>query len=73
MARNIHALIRIRDQDQNKMAAIAAIKLLESLPDDMPTGGGQQITPGLTVVFETAPAPARVLPGIVLDAAPKQS
>ena len=33
-ARNIHALARIRDQDQNKMAAVAAVKALEQIGDD---------------------------------------
>jgi len=33
-ARNIHALARIRDQDQNKMAVVAAVKALEEMKDE---------------------------------------
>jgi hypothetical protein len=56
MARNIHALIRIRDQDENKMAAIAAVKALEKMgDDDMPPAVSRQVAPGVVVVIEAAP------------------
>lgn len=35
-ARNVHALARIRDQDQNKTAVIAAVKALEEMGDGGP-------------------------------------
>jgi hypothetical protein len=41
-ARNIHALVRIRDQDDNRNAAVAGIKALEAIEEDMPAGGGGQ-------------------------------
>ena len=55
-ARNIHALVRIRDQDENNMAAIAAVKALERMGDDaVPPAGGGQITRGVTFIAEQAP------------------
>ena len=66
MARNIHALLRIRDQDENKMAAVAAVKALQKMDDDaMPlTGAGPLMTAGITFVIEQPRPPAPPRPGI---------
>jgi hypothetical protein len=51
-ARNIHALVRVRDQDQNKMAVVNAVKALEQMKDDEAAGGiGQPRVPGLVIVI----------------------
>jgi hypothetical protein len=70
MARNIHALVRIRDQDENKMAAVAAIKLLEKMNDnDMPPAdSGPLMTPGFTIVIEQPRPPASPQP--IIDVTP---
>jgi len=69
-ARNIHALVRIRDQDENKMAAVAAIKALEAMDRDaMPSAGaGPPMTPGFTIIVEQPRPPAPVQP--VIDITP---
>jgi hypothetical protein len=70
MARNIHALVRIRDQDENKMAAVAAVKALERMDDDAmpPAGAGSSMTPGFTIVVEQPRPPASPRP--VIDVTP---
>ena len=52
-ARNIHALVRVRDSDRNPMAVVAAVKALEQLRDDGPGGSTQPIAPGLVVLINT--------------------
>jgi hypothetical protein len=70
MARNIHALVRIRDQDENKMAAVAAVKLLEKMDRDVvpPGGAGPLMTPGFTIVIEQPRPPASPQP--IIDVTP---
>jgi hypothetical protein len=71
MARNVHALVRIRDQDANKLAAVAAVKALEKMNDnDMTPPVGRQITPGLTIIIEQAAPPAAPRPVIEATALP---
>jgi hypothetical protein len=68
-ARNIHALVRIRDQDENKIAAVAAVKALENISDeDTSLAGSRQFTPGLVVVIEAGPS--RVAQRPVIDVTP---
>jgi hypothetical protein len=68
MARNIHALVRIRDQDQNKMAAVAAARPLMRDDDMPPAGSGPLMTPGFTIVIEQPRPPA--LPQPIIDVTP---
>lgn len=51
-ARNIHALIEVRDQTGNQMARVQAVKALEQLADEAQrtNGSGAPMAPGLTVV-----------------------
>jgi hypothetical protein len=62
-ARNIHALVRVRDQDQNKTAVVAAVKALEKMKDDQAiVGVGQARTPGVVIVVGPAePAKPRTI------------
>jgi hypothetical protein len=56
-ARNIHALVDVRDQLENKMARVQAVKALEQISDEMPAGRGSQSQPGLTIVINTPAQP----------------
>lgn len=49
-ARNIHALIDVRDQTENKMARVQAVKTLEQISDDQPASGQFRSNPGLVIV-----------------------
>ncbi len=53
-ARNIHALVRVRDQDQNKMAIVNAVKALEQMKDEVPGDIGRPTLPGLVIVIAPA-------------------
>lgn len=50
-ARNIHALVEVRDQLDNKMARVQAVKALEQISDDAPANGGASALPGLQIVI----------------------
>ena len=51
---NEFRLAEIRDQNDNKMAAVAAIKTLENLERDQPSASTfRQVTPGVVVVINT--------------------
>lgn len=50
-ARNIHALVEVRDQLDNKMARVQAVKALEQISDDAPANGGGSALPGLQIVI----------------------
>jgi len=52
-ARNIHALVEVRDQDENKMARVQAVKALEQISDDAPVSRGSVSLPGLVIVVNT--------------------
>jgi hypothetical protein len=62
---NPAALREIRDNSENSMAKVQAIRTLETMSERMDgTGPGRfaQQTPGVTIVIETAPGvPARVI------------
>lgn len=54
-ARNIHALAEVRDQPENKMARVAAVKALEGIDDAAPAAGGVNPSPGLVIVIQNGP------------------
>lgn len=54
-ARNIHALEEVRDQPENKMARVAAVKALEQIDDAAPASGGANLSPGLVIVIQNGP------------------
>lgn len=51
-ARNIHALVEVRDDPANKMARVQAVKALEQLDDAAPPAAGNQRVPGFLIVVE---------------------
>lgn len=53
-ARNIHALVEVRDQTSNQMARVQAVKALEQLDDEPPAAAHKQTLPGLVVVVMPA-------------------
>jgi hypothetical protein len=57
-ARNIHALVEVRDQEENKMARVQAVKALEQISDEAPAARGSQSQPGLTIVINTVAPPS---------------
>ena len=67
-AANIHRLTELRDQNEARNAAVAAIRTLEALEDTAqlraPAGGS---TPGVTIRIVSAPAPP---PMIDVDVTP---
>lgn len=54
-ARNIHALVEVRDQQKNQMARVGAVKALEQLSDEQQASANTQQLPGLVVVVNTFP------------------
>ena len=54
-ARTISRLAEIRDQDDNRMAAVAAAKALEAISDAAPPESSQHIAPGLIIQIINAP------------------
>jgi hypothetical protein len=69
-------LAQLRDQDENRNAAVNAARTLEGLDADMPMRAGQASAPGFVIVLN---APAHALPAgdgtsaIVIDGARRQS
>lgn len=59
-ARNIHALVQVRDQTGNQMARVQAVKALEQLSDEANRPGGNHAVqvPGLTIVIGSPAHPA---------------
>lgn len=57
-ARNIHALVGVRDKSANGMAVVQAARTLDQLADGDPIGRAVAITPGITIVIASAPAPS---------------
>jgi hypothetical protein len=61
-ARNIHALIEVRDTADNSMARVSAVKTLEAISDvEAARGGSATMTPGLVIQVITNDAPPRVI------------
>lgn len=48
---NIQRLVQMRDQDENKMAAVTAIKALEQIGESEQVSRGSQALPGLQIVI----------------------
>jgi hypothetical protein len=59
-AANPRRLAELRDQNENRAAAVNAVRALEGLGDEAVAPGGQQRTPGLVIVINAAPTPATV-------------
>jgi hypothetical protein len=52
-ARNIHALVEVRDQQVNQMARVNAVKALEQLDETAASAAGpQRQQPGLVIVIQ---------------------
>lgn len=47
---NIHRAVEIRDQDENRTAAIQAIKYLDGIADHEQNGAARAVTPGVQVI-----------------------
>lgn len=61
-ARNIHALVEVRDGTGNAMARVGAVKVLEQISDEAGSHRSSVTPPGLTIIIEngsslTQPAP----------------
>jgi hypothetical protein len=64
-ARNIFALVDVRDNSQNAMARVAAAKAIDSLADDpIARSGNVPLVPGLVVQIIGGPQPAAASPAI---------
>jgi hypothetical protein len=69
-ARNLHALIQVRDQTGNQMARVQAVKALEQLAEDAnKPGSGHSApqAPGLTVIIGVQTPQAIPEPHAVID------
>ena len=69
-ARNIHALIEVRDQTGNQMARVQAVKALEQLSEEAQRSGGAGMVqaPGLTVVLNVGPGTQMAQPApLIID------
>jgi hypothetical protein len=66
-ARNIHALVDVRDRGENAMARVAAVKALEQVGDDEAARGGYgpPLQPGLVIQIVTAAEPPRVVGPVI--------
>jgi hypothetical protein len=75
-ARNISALVEVRDKAGNQMARVQAAKALEQLSEEearrLPAGGHVSL-PGLTIQIINAPAPALPTRGQTIDVTPESS
>jgi hypothetical protein len=58
-SRNNLRLQEIRDQDDNKTAAVQAIKVLETRPEEI-GGAGSARTPGVVIVIGSTPQPVTI-------------
>jgi hypothetical protein len=68
-AKTFHRLCELRDQDDNKNAAVAASKVLENIADEQARAPAQgQQLPGLQIVIVTPAAPRA--PGLTIEHTP---
>jgi hypothetical protein len=70
-ARNIHTLCEVRDQTDNQMARVNAVKALEQLEDQAHTDSGKQRLPGLQIVIIQPPAPPQPVIDVTLSHRPE--
>jgi hypothetical protein len=67
-ARNIHALVDVRDNAENSMARVSAVKTLEAIGDvEAARGGSATMTPGLVIRIVSGDAPPRVIGPKVIE------
>lgn len=57
-ARNIHALVEVRDQPTNQMARVNAVKALEQISDEQDRNPAATAAPGLAIVVVQTTVPA---------------
>jgi hypothetical protein len=70
-ARNIHALVEVRDSKTNQMATVAAVKTLEQLSDSPGAVAPAGQAPGVVIVINNTSAPAALIPHeLYIDANP---
>lgn len=71
--RTLNRLAELRDQDENKNAAVSAAKALEQLSDEAyRTPAGPITAPGLVIVIQNAPEPRLVgQAGVTIDITPE--
>jgi hypothetical protein len=55
-ARRIHRLETISEQDDNKQAAVNAIRALDQIPDADQVAGAARATPGVTIIIGQTPS-----------------
>ena len=68
-AANVLRLVALRDQDENRNAAVKAIQVLEYVPEETLRTAGIAQTPGVTIQIISAP-PQRERGGVVVDVKP---
>ena len=69
-ARNVHALVDVRDSSKNSMARVAAAKALEDVAEAaerVPLGGSSARLPGIVIVIGGQPLPAPSGGSITID------
>lgn len=62
---NIHRLVQMRDQDENKMAAVTAIKALEQIGESEQVGRSASALPGLQIVIVQGGNDARLTHAVI--------
>jgi hypothetical protein len=73
-ARNIHALVDVRDTADNSMARVSAAKALEALDDTEAARGGYgpPLQPGLVIQIVSGDAPPKVIAPKVIEHDPDE-
>jgi hypothetical protein len=67
--KTFHRLCDLRDQDENKNAAVAAAKVLEQISDNEQTSKPNMPSPGVTIrILNVAPQPVQSIEAKVIDA-----
>jgi hypothetical protein len=66
-ARNIHALVSVRDTADNSMARVSAVKTLEAISDvEAARGGSATTAPGLVIqIVSNDPVPKVIGPKVI--------
>lgn len=65
-AANVLRLVQLRDQDENRNAAVKAIQVLEYVPEETSRAGGTAQTAGIVIQIVNAPPP-RERGGVTID------
>jgi hypothetical protein len=70
-AQNIHRAVQIRDQDDNRTAAVQAIKYLDGIAENEAGGAGShRVTPGVVVHVNVNRAPSSQHDGTIIEVNP---